>query len=55
MHNKLFIADGAVAIVGGRNLANEYFLRGTEGNFIDFDLLVAGAVLSALNGPEPRH
>ena len=49
MHNKLFIADGAVAIVGGRNLANEYFLRGTEGNFIDFDLLVAGAVLAPLN------
>ena len=50
MHNKLFIADGAVAIVGGRNLANEYFLRGTEGNFIDFDMLVAGAVLPTLNG-----
>ena len=49
MHNKLFIADGAIAIVGGRNLANEYFLRGTEGNFIDFDLLVTGAVLPALN------
>ena len=49
MHNKLFIADGRVAIVGGRNLANEYFLRGTEGNFIDFDLLVTGAVLPQLN------
>ena len=49
MHNRLFIADGAVAIVGGRNLANEYFRRGTEGNFIDFDLLVAGAVLAPLN------
>ena len=50
MYNKLFIADGSVVIVGGRNLANEYFLRGTKGNFIDFDLLVAGAVLAALNG-----
>ena len=49
MHNKLFIADGVIAIVGGRNLANEYFLRGTEGNFIDFDLLVTGAVLPELN------
>jgi putative cardiolipin synthase len=28
MHNKLFVADGAVAIVGGRNVADEYFLRG---------------------------
>lgn len=42
MHNKLMLADGAVAIVGGRNLADEYFLRGAIGNFIDFDLLVAG-------------
>jgi cardiolipin synthase C len=49
MHNKLFIADGAVAIVGGRNLANEYFLRGTDGNFIDFDLLATGAVMSELD------
>ncbi|MEO8805529.1 MAG: phospholipase D family protein [Burkholderiaceae bacterium] len=49
MHNKLFIADGAVAMVGGRNLADEYFLRGKQGNFIDFDLLVTGAVLPQLN------
>ena len=49
MHNKLFIADGAVGVVGGRNLADEYFLRGKQGNFIDFDLLVTGAVLPQLN------
>ena len=47
LHNKLFVADGAVAIVGGRQLANEYFVRGTEVNFIDFALLVTGAVLPA--------
>ncbi len=49
MHNKLFIADGAVAVVGGRNLADEYFLRGVQGNFIDFDLLCIGAVVSDLS------
>ena len=49
MHNKLFIADAAVAMVGGRNLADEYFLRGKQGNFIDFDLLVTGAVMPPLN------
>jgi len=27
MHNKLFVADNAVAITGGRNIANEYFMR----------------------------
>lgn len=50
MHNKLFVADGAIAVVGGRNLADEYFLRGKLGNFIDFDLLVGGAVTAELGG-----
>jgi putative cardiolipin synthase len=42
MHNKMFIADGAFAVAGGRNLADEYFFNNKEGNFVDFDLLVAG-------------
>ena len=50
MHNKLFIADGALAVIGGRNLADEYFLRGAQDNFIDFDLLLAGAVVPELSG-----
>ncbi len=49
MHNKLFIADGAMAVVGGRNLADEYFLRGTDNNFIDFDVLLAGNVVPELS------
>ena len=49
MHNKLFVADGALAIVGGRNLADEYFLRGREANFIDFDVLLAGRVVAELD------
>ena len=28
MHNKMFVADGAMAVIGGRNIANEYYLRG---------------------------
>ena len=48
MHNKLFMVDGAFAIAGGRNLADDYFLRGKQGNFIDFDLLLAGAVTKQL-------
>ena len=45
MHNKLFIADGAVAIAGGRNIADEYFGRSAVQNFIDLDaLMVGGAV-----------
>eukprot|EP01036_Dinobryon_divergens_P006202 gene6202-8233_t len=45
MHNKLFVADGAMAIAGGRNLADEYFLRNENANFIDFELLLAGPVV----------
>jgi len=45
MHNKLFVADGAMAIAGGRNLADEYFLRSESANFIDFELLLAGPVV----------
>ncbi|MGJ7562446.1 phospholipase D family protein [Variovorax sp. GB1R11] len=44
MHNKLFVADGAMVIAGGRNLADEYFLRSESANFIDFELLMAGPV-----------
>ncbi|WP_280155860.1 phospholipase D family protein [Piscinibacter sp. XHJ-5] len=48
MHNKLFIADGAFAVAGGRNVADEYFFRSETGNFIDFDLLLAGAPVDRL-------
>lgn len=49
MHNKLYIADGAVAIMGGRNIADEYFTRSETDNFVDLDVLVVGAVLGRLN------
>jgi len=49
MHNKLFIADGLVAVAGGRNLADEYFMQGRDANFIDFDLQMTGAVVESLN------
>ncbi len=44
MHNKAWIADGRLAIVGGRNIANEYFGQKAEGmvNFRDLDLVLAG-------------
>ena len=49
MHNKLFIADGVMAVAGGRNLADEYFLRAKDANFIDFDLLLTGAIVPELS------
>jgi putative cardiolipin synthase len=48
MHNKLFVADGAFAIAGGRNLADEYFVRSSDQGFVDFDVLVAGAAVADL-------
>lgn len=48
MHNKLLIADGAFAVAGGRNIADEYFFSNKDGNFVDFDLLVAGQAVPQL-------
>lgn len=45
MHNKLFIADSVLAVTGGRNLGDEYFMRNAESNFFDYDVLVAGPVV----------
>jgi putative cardiolipin synthase len=42
MHNKLWLADGVLAILGGRNIGNEYFDASGEFNFRDLDLIVAG-------------
>ena len=48
MHNKLFIADGVAAIMGGRNIADEYFTRSPTSNFVDMDVLVVGGVMQRL-------
>lgn len=46
MHNKAWIADGRVAVVGGRNIGEEYFDAGAEVNFRDLDLLLFGPAVS---------
>ncbi len=48
MHNKMFIADGVAAIIGGRNIANEYFLRSETDNFIDLDAFAVGQLIEPL-------
>jgi len=55
MHNKLFVADGALAIVGGRNLADEYFLRGKQANFLDMDVLIAGKLVGQIGSLFDRY
>jgi len=44
MHNKAFIADNSVAIVGGRNIGDEYFGASTDANFYDIDLITLGPI-----------
>ena len=44
MHNKSWIADGCLAVVGGRNVGDEYFdlSAGDHISFRDLDLVIAG-------------
>jgi putative cardiolipin synthase len=49
MHNKLWIADNAIGVVGGRNLGDEYFDAAGDVNFTDLDLLVAGPAVRELS------
>ena len=44
MHNKQMIADNTAAIVGGRNIADEYMGLDEEFNFKDLDVLGVGPV-----------
>jgi putative cardiolipin synthase len=45
MHNKLFVMDNAVAIVGGRNIGNHYFEVDQQVNFRDMDVVAGGPVV----------
>lgn len=49
MHNKIFVADNAVAITGGRNLGETYFGQSDGTNFIDIDILAAGRIARDLS------
>jgi cardiolipin synthase C len=49
MHNKLFVADNALAITGGRNIGDQYFTRDQHNNFIDLDVVAAGAIVPQLS------
>ncbi len=49
MHNKLFIADNAMGVAGGRNLGDAYFGNARSGNFVDLDVLAAGPIVQNLS------
>jgi cardiolipin synthase C len=46
MHNKSYIVDNNVAIVGGRNIGDDYFDASANTNFRDLDLLAIGPVVA---------
>ncbi|ODU61917.1 MAG: hypothetical protein ABT05_08535, partial [Lautropia sp. SCN 66-9] len=46
MHNKAWISDGRIAILGGRNIGDEYFDAAEHTNFRDMDVLAIGPVVA---------
>lgn len=49
MHNKTMIIDNRAVILGGRNLADEYFGQHETGNFRDMELLCAGTIAQRIS------
>jgi cardiolipin synthase C len=49
MHNKSFTADNQVSVVGGRNIANEYFGAGDGIGFADIDVIGVGPVVQQVS------
>lgn len=45
MHNKSFTVDNRVTIVGGRNLADEYYQTSVTSEFLDEDMAAIGPVV----------
>jgi putative cardiolipin synthase len=44
MHNKIFLVDGVAAVLGGRNIGDEYFGQDPSFNFQDMDAIALGDV-----------
>jgi putative cardiolipin synthase len=49
MHNKLLVADNAMALVGGRNIGDQYFQIDPDSQFADDDMFAAGPVVRELS------
>jgi putative cardiolipin synthase len=49
MHNKSFTVDNQVAILGGRNIGNEYFEASPDLAFADLDVMAIGPVVSEVS------
>jgi putative cardiolipin synthase len=49
MHNKLLVVDNAVALIGGRNIGDQYFQINPESQFADDDVFAAGPIAKQLS------
>jgi putative cardiolipin synthase len=49
MHNKSFTVDNQISVVGGRNIADEYFELKTGSVFVDFDVLAMGPIAADIS------
>jgi cardiolipin synthase C len=49
MHNKLFIADNELGVVGGRNIGDAYFQTSPEFEFGDYDVIAAGPIVKRVS------
>jgi putative cardiolipin synthase len=49
MHNKLLVVDNSVALVGGRNIGNQYFQMDPRSQFADDDVFSAGPIAAQLS------
>lgn len=49
MHNKLLVADNSVALIGGRNIGNQYFQMDPESQFADDDVFTVGPAVQQLS------
>ena len=49
MHNKLLIVDNAAALIGGRNIGNQYFQMDPDSQFADDDVFAAGPIAMQLS------
>ncbi len=49
MHNKLIVADNQIAMLGGRNIGDDYFDLSTKRNFLDLDVMLSGPIVPDLS------
>lgn len=55
MHNKIFVIDNQAALVGGRNIGDDYFGVAKKSNFRDLDLVTSGPIVPDISDAFDRY